>query len=204
MKLEYTEENRAKLYESIAFINNLSSGSKLSVEQFASACIDVFKDGVNFIENLAPLLKTLEAFEIPAERMLAGEDFKDDIELFYLAIAPSCMNENNRIKIDFDFSCTNGLMPTSRLKAELKENSKAMDEAFRAKIVRNLLKGMPVGNSFQQPGGNHINTIVGVRYNSENNKCEYKIRESQTGRSTWQDESPIIERMYELTEVEKL
>jgi len=66
-------------------------------------------------------------------------------------------------------------------------------------ILTSLLEGMPVGNSHPQPGGNHINTIVGYRYNKSLNKCEYKIRESQTATSFWSTEESIIKINLKMT-----
>src|SRR5690606_4948433 len=110
MSFHYTEENRQKLYDSIAFIHGITKKEDVGFEKFAASCIEVFKNGINFIENFAPLIKSLEVYDIPADRIIAGEDFKDDIELFYLAVAPSCMNEENRTKVDFDFSCTGDMI----------------------------------------------------------------------------------------------
>jgi hypothetical protein len=49
----------------------------------------------------------------------------------------------------------------------------------------------------------HINTVVGMRFNSKNNQCEYLIRESQDGTSKWTKESEIFQKVDDIVEVRK-
>jgi hypothetical protein len=42
-----------------------------------------------------------------------------------------------------------------------------------------------------------------MRFNKVSKQCEFKIRESQTGTSSWQNESGIFNEIEALTEVRK-
>jgi hypothetical protein len=119
-------------------------------------------------------------------------NFISNYDIMTLAVAPKCLNKQNRIKPNFDFQC----------KAIATDHSLDLDAEVKNKrevILTSLLEGMPVGNSHPQPGGNHINTIVGYRYNKSLNKCEYKIRESQTATSFWSTEESIIKINLKMT-----
>jgi hypothetical protein len=121
--------------------------------------------------------------------MLYGKDgsFVKSHDLIGLAIAPRCLNTENRSKLPFDVRCDR-IIKDSSISTESEISNK------RLLIVRSLMSGVPIGNSHVLPGGSHINTIVGYRFNSMNNSCEYKIRESQTGTPFWVAEKEVIDR----------
>lgn len=123
-----------------------------------------------------------------------GEFIKNK-DLLQLAIAPKCLNKENRTKIKYDFTCR-------RInKSKYTQENQLVN--LRKDVVMSLVQGMPLGNTHPSTTAYHINTIVGFRFNTETKNCEYKIRESQTGNYYWRDEQKIIDKIMYLTVVER-
>lgn len=147
--------------------------------------------------KLTVMSKQLTQSNVSPDALFQGNNVKSDYELIMLAIAPSCLNEKNRVIPEEHYSCkvnSTLISSLSRLKAGEEKNFR-----FRFEIISSLRKGLAAGNTFDA----HINTIVGARFDEKSKKCQLKIRESQTGTSYWTDESDIYEKMEDLTIVEK-
>lgn len=116
-------------------------------------------------------------------------------DFLQLATTPKCINPKNRKKISTQFTCD--VRYTSEYDSGKKQSG------MRKDILKSLAKGIPAGNSFAMVGGNHINTIVGYRFNPESKRCEFKIRESQTASFFWQDENDLTNQAFAITIVDK-
>lgn len=198
----YTEENKKKLFKTVRFLQTITNSDSIPTQSFVASCIDAFEKGFDFLDKLNPLVRQVAAINGNADVLLDGEGIKNGAELMQLAIAPSCLNENNRTKIDFEFSCESGMKTMSALHKNF--SGSELNDAFRVLVAKSLKEGLAVGSAFPTYGGRHINTIVGMRYNSETKGCEYKVRESQNGRSEWHAEEPIVKKTDQLTEVSRL
>ena len=119
-------------------------------------------------------------------------------DLYQLIVAPACADVQNRKKLDFGIVCNRGYDTIQRIKSSEKTPFEQV-KLLRERVVDSLLNGYPLGNSFNR----HINTIVGVRFNKEANLCQYQIRESQTGTTSWQSEIAIFNKIRALTEVRR-
>src|SRR5690606_12539765 len=116
--------------------------------------------------------------------------------------APACINSENRKKLPA-FSCESEYGAITKIKASSKPYAEKVKD-LRERVVLSLMQGYPVGNTFPTGGNqNHINTIVGIRFDKSTGQCEYLIRESQNGRTAWLLERPIFDRMSAITEIRK-
>jgi hypothetical protein len=179
------------------FYKKFLSKNNDTVNLLDSSCLKDNSILTNFLSGLSEIAN-LFRFTGGDTNVLFDKDgkFISNYDLMTLAVAPKCLNSENRIKPDFDYSCK--VITTDRsvpLENEIQNKRKL--------IITSLLDGLPVGNSHPQPGGFHINTIVGYRFNESKNQCEYKIRESQTATSFWSSETSIMTINRDLTFTEK-
>jgi hypothetical protein len=150
---------------------------------------------VEYLDSLAQLSRHIWSLGGDAHLLLspAGK-MNNDEEIMQLLIAPSCLHQQNRRPLAFQFDCW-------RL-ASIRQGEPRTKE-LRSEIIISLLQGQAVGNTIFQGTQLHINTIVGMRFNQELERCEYLVRESQTGRSEWESESRVFEHHTSLTLVER-
>ena len=171
-----------------------------------SNCKDKMDHLTAFFSGLDPLIKFINDKKLDLNLLFddKGELQKPE-EMMQLMIAPECLSKEKRKKINFSFMCEengNFIKEIKNSKKEIPEQKKL----FREKIVASLIQGYPLGNIFPYKGviaNQHINTIVGMKYDKETKSCAFKIRESQTGMSTWKPESEIFDNIIELAEIRK-
>ncbi len=162
---------------------------------YRSTCYPEASDYSTFVSGLKTLTDFFKQSNISTDLLfdLEGNALSNK-DILQLAVAPKCLNKENRKKLDFDFTCE------KENKYQYKDlEEKAKNEILNKKLVMSLAQGLPVGNTYHTGTGWHINTIVGYRFNPENNKCEYKIRESQNGSFYWSDTTKILNKMNSLT-----
>lgn len=185
------------LVNSLRFLKKITHHESSSDNEFLIGCLDSILPSFEYLNEIKNLANYIKYHNIETDKLFK-EDGKarDSYEVLQLAIAPNCLNPNNRKKIDTDFICG---------EEGFSEEGEEKNLAVRTKLLSNLLQGKPVGNTFDYTSafssGRHINTIVGMRYNAETGNCEYKIRESQTGESNWHEENIIAKKMLTLTSV---
>lgn len=197
-KIDFDDPNLSRSFKASASFLRVIFG-KESEDQACDNCYGGPTDSLPFLAELKPLLKHMSEIGLDEKVLLDDEGaFKDPHELMQLAVAPACLNDDNRVPFSYPLSCENGIDTIKLIKAT-KGTYESRKKILRSKILSNLLQGYAVGNQF----GNHINTIVGMRFNNNSKRCEYLIRESQTGTSMWQDEGVIYDRIESLTEVRR-
>ncbi len=202
---DYNQKTFLKSFnDSLVFLKELLNKSDLSNEDFFNSCQNDFSEEFQMLNKLVPLVSKLKENKVDPTKLIDTEGrFKKGADLMQLALAPNCLNPENRKKIEKEFSCDDGISTVEKIK----NGPYTPDEKvkiFRERILLSLLKGLPVGNSFvSNPPTGHINTIVGMRFNPKSSRCEYLIRESQDGTSVWKQESEIFNKINALVEVRK-
>lgn len=192
-----------KLRASVDFLKEVMNKKDESDADFVAFCSNSGSESMKFLGALQPLIEKLRQDKLNEENLFDKDGkFRSSYELMQLTVAPACLNAENRKPLP-EFSCLDGYDTMNKIK----NSSKTHDEKvkmLREKVVLSLAQGYPLGNSYPTSANSaHINTIVGLRFNKESGACEYRIRESQTGTSSWLLEGPIFERMNALTEVRK-
>jgi hypothetical protein len=199
----YSPQFKSQLRSSFDFLKEIMGQSNQTDEAALNYCMANFFDGLNFLASFQPLMDKLKELKVDPKLLFNEEGkFRSSQELMQLAIAPGCLHPANREPVKTNFTCQNGHDTINQIHAmNLSEDQKL--DVLRERIVLSLMNGYPLGNSTAQLGGHHINTIAGLRYNPELKRCEYLIRESQTGTSDWHDERSIFNKIRALTEVRK-
>ncbi len=198
-KEDFKDPNLKKsIQASKAFFDEIK-GVEASEKKNTIECENEYGDLFEFVNNLKQITNYLHINKIDASKLLNDQGkFKSSAELMQLIVAPSCLHSEQRKKLDFNIYCDDGYKYIRDLKSSNKDR-KDKENSFRSRVAASLLQGYPLGNTFDR----HINTIVGMRFNKENKTCELKIRESQTGTSSWQSESAIFDEIEALTEVRR-
>lgn len=187
------------LADSVDLLKIMSGKAGKSDEEFLKFCDETQGDSLQFLNTLQPLIKHLNEIKVSTDELYGPDGkFRNPEEMMQLVVAPSCIHSSNRKKFSSPISCRNGYNVVSEIKAS-KGTYPEKVKQLRRKVLASLLQGYPLGNTFAR----HINTIVGMRFNKELNRCEYKIRESQNATSTWQSEAQIFDVISALTEVRR-
>lgn len=187
------------LLESLNFLKQITGYRNKPDEDFIQFCSETGGDALHFLGTLQPLIKHLSELKVdPAVLYDKNGVFRSPTDLMQLAVAPSCLNQASRKHPKDGIICNEGYETISKLKG-LTKNPEQQKLVLRQKVVASLVQGYALGNIFDR----HINTIVGLRFNKIAKRCEYKIRESQNGTSTWQAESNIFREIEGLTEVRR-
>ena len=189
---------KKEITSSMEFMKVMAGKTNTTDEEFIEFC-DKTAFNFEYLSSLQSLVKHLQDKGANAD-VLYDENgsFKSQVDLMQLAIAPACLNPENRKMPKSGILCLTGYDTISKIKKkEISiEDQKKM---LREKIVASLVQGYALGNTFDK----HINTIVGMRFNPVAQKCEFKIRESQNGTSMWQAEDRIFNKIQALTEVRR-
>ena len=200
---DFSDPNvKKQLRQSLDFLKDIMDKKESSDDEFLELCATQAADSLNFLSALNPIVQKLRDNKLNEDKLFDKDGkFRSAFELMQLTVAPSCLNEENRVKPE-PFTCSDGYDVITKIKTSAKPYPEKVD-ALRAKVVLSLVQGMPLGNTFPMNGGWHINTIAGMRFNKTAGRCEYLIRESQTGSSGWTAESTIFDKIEALTEVRK-
>lgn len=195
---------KSSLYESFEFLKKAVGKEGKHNDEVIEYCVDSLQANLEFLGALGPLLEYLNKKKINPELLFDTQgNFLSGPELMQLAVAPACLNSNNRKKISFAFHCENGYETISNIRSSGKTRPE-MIKMLRERVALSLIQGYPLGNIHPSiSGAGHINTIVGMRFNRETQACEYRIRESQTGTSFWHSEENIFDKISGLTEVRR-
>lgn len=190
---------KKNISDSVDFMKIMSGKQGKSDSEFLKFCDDTQGDSLQFLTTLQPLIKRLSELKVNTDDMFDKDGkFRDSGELMQLMVAPPCLNPENRKKFSSPIACETGSLFVNQVKASGKPYGEKVKDV-RGKVIASLLQGYPLGNTFDR----HINTIVGMRFNKEQGRCEYKIRESQNATSTWQSEAHIFDEIEALTEVRR-
>lgn len=190
---------KASVSASLDLLKSLTGKEDETNEEFLEHCGESEGSFLDFLGSMRPLLERLKDDKIDTDLLFNEKgEFKAPTELMQLAIAPACLSQENRKKLDHKIICEDGYQTIRDIKSA-KISDKEKQLKVREIVVANLIQGYPMGNTFER----HINTIVGMRFNKDSKRCEYKIRESQTGASTWQSEDIIFNKIEALTEVRR-
>lgn len=193
---------KKQLRVSLDFLKEIMDQKDATDDEFLELCASQASDSLNFLGALNPLVQKLRDKKLNEDKLFDGEGkFRSALELMQLTVAPSCVNAENRVKPE-PFTCSDGYDVINKIKGSTKTQPEKV-QALRQKVVLSLVQGMPLGNTYHTGTGWHINTIAGMRFNKTDGRCEYLIRESQTGTSGWQPESRLFEKIEALTEVRK-
>lgn len=192
-----------KMTASMAFLKDVFGKKDMSDQEFLSYCVTDGSEALGFLSSFKPLIDKINEKKLNGD-MLFDEDGKmrDVAELMQLTVAPACLNAENRKPVP-PFNCNDNYDTINRIKTSALPLAD-QHKAFRERIILSLAQGYGVGNTFYtSPTTGHINTIVGIRFNKASNRCEYLIRESQTGTSDWEAESDIFSKISSITEVRR-
>lgn len=190
---------KTSIAESLAFMKLISGKADQSDIEFFKFCESVQADSLEFLADFQPLIKHLDESEVATDELFDKDGkFKAPGDMMQLLVAPACLHPENRKKFSSPIHCETGRQTIYEIKASALSLPQQIKQ-LRGKVISNLLQGYAMGNTFNR----HINTIVGLRFNKEQNRCEYKIRESQDGTSTWQPETQIFGTIEALTEVRR-
>ena len=190
---------KKSIKESLEFLKLISGKKDQTNDAFFEDCGDQSSDLADFLANLQPLIKTLNNKNVSTDLLFDNQgNFKSSVDLVQLVIAPECLNKEKREKLKFVIDCQDGrdTIRSIRTSGKSVEDQKRM---LREKVVASLIQGYSLGNTFDH----HINSIVGMRYDKTSKRCEFKIRESQTGISSWQSESSIFDEIEAVTIVRR-
>jgi len=178
---------------SLNFLRKHVKKDDMNDNDFLTYCMTSNDQNVEMMKSLFELSEKLNRLKIdPADLFDKNGNFKHTTDLMQLAIAPSCLNEENRKKPKHGFFC-------NRLDAKVLGGTTEKRKA----VLKSLLQGYPLGNTFESPPSWHINTITGFRFNPEKQSCELLIRESQDGVSRWVPEEHIYKKINSFTEVRR-
>lgn len=177
--------------ETLAFIQTYGGLNYQEPSQFEQICNP--NPAMMFFENLFKLVSQIETNGSSPDALFNPDgSLKSNGELMQLAVAPACLNPANRQLLPFVPTC-------NEVKFDEQQTPLERSRIMRENVLTALRNRLPVGQVFPTGSGSHINTIVGIRFDSNSNQCQYLIRESQTGESTWQSEISIASRVRELT-----
>lgn len=187
-----------KVNSTVRFYNEISGEKDVfGVDRLTDpACAVQDRKLLHFGKAVSDMVDYAGRMEIPLERMISDDKLLPNAELLQLALAPKCLNPANRKRPANGVVCSD-----TSLEDATKNYGVSKEEFVFFKALEGLKKGMPLGNSFKSGSKNHINTIVGVRYDPDSGSCQFKIRESMTASSYWKDAGAISNKMYNLTEV---
>ena len=178
---------------SLNFLRKHIKKDDMTDNDFLNYCMTSNDQEVGMMKSLFDLSEKLNRLKIdPANLFDDKGKFKYTSDLMQLAIAPSCLNEDNRKKPKYGFFC--GTVLGNELNGATEK---------REVVIKSLLQGYPVGNTFHTGSGWHINTIAGLRFNPQTQSCELLIRESQDGVSRWVGEEHIYKKVERFTEVRR-
>lgn len=204
-KKDFTAPNmKRKLRASLDFLKEVMNKKNETDDKFLEFCAHYGDVDLRFLGSLQPLIEQMKSSKFNVNLMFDSKGrFRNATELMQLTVAPSCLSPKNRQKVDIQFYCQEGYDTITQIKSSGKSQNEKIQQ-MREKVVLSLAQGLPLGNSYPTSSGSgHINTIVGLRFNKQQQKCEYLIRESQTGKSEWQAEEGIFTKINALTEVRK-
>ncbi len=169
---------REEVTATMDFLRQVSGRSEDSPEQFLSYCTLEFYPAVELLNTFGPVLTSLNSLGIDPNRIFDAQgNLIPIVDVFQMAVAPSCLSQENRRRPSVNFT----------------RRSVAVNmAAVRTRVTESLRRNVPVGRAFPQAtGGGHVNTIVGFRYDPASRACQYLIRDSANGASTWQGERDI-------------
>lgn len=129
--------------------------------------------------------------QLGVEKLFRTALTKGPQQLVLEAFASECIQE--RQQFSSPYYCEDDFLKRARTKF----SASALNDKVRERMLLHLSQGYAVGRASY----GHLHTIVGHRYNKSSKRCEFKIRESQLGRSIWNDEASIIRDMQTLIEV---
>ncbi len=181
----FIEKNRKalKFYDQVGNIMDnknkdlLSKCSAYQFEAFSDLLLD-FESIINILKpETARRILTANKNEINPERI---------IEEIFL---PSCKENKKALKLESRcIPISSTIMHFSNIPEEAKKS------LFEKIILDNLLKNRAIGHDTQ----NHSNTIVGIKYDKEQQKCMLLQRDSATAQSKWVDSEILRKRFKSL------
>ncbi len=182
---------REKITATLNFLRFVSGRSDDNDEQFLSYCGSGFYPGVDFLNTVGPVVSSMSALGLNTNALFDPQgNLIPMADVFQMAVAPSCLNPENRTRSSVNFTCDeNQFNVIKRQRSPLAVRM----QAVRTMITDNLLQGIPVGRAYPQPGGGgHVNTIVGFRYDPASRACQVLIRDSASGSSNWHSEREVF------------
>jgi hypothetical protein len=183
---------------SMKFMKAMAGKTDVSDEDFIKDC-EKTSSHFEFLSSLQPLVKHLQSKGVDAKVLYDDNGrFKSQTDLMQLVVAPACLNPANRVMPKNEILCETGYDTVTKIK-DVKYPIDIQKKMLRERIVASLVQGYALGNTFDR----HINTIVGMRFNPDAKRCEFKIRESQNASSSWQAEDQIFKEIEALTEVRR-
>ena len=195
-------EFRDRVNATVEFFRASAGRSEEARENFLGYCFGEFAPNVELLNNLGPLLRAFASLGIEGESLVDPDgNLLPMNDVFQLAVAPACLQAENRRPLSQRFSCDDNFFQS--IKRGPGRTAAKMAQV-RTRVIGSLQQGIPVGRSFPMPGGGgHVNTIVGFRYSARDRGCEYLIRDSATGRSDWASESQIFEESDQMSLVQR-
>ena len=187
-----------KTKKSIDYLLSVSAISDLS----SYDQISLLSEYLGNISNLSRQMKFID-FDV---NLLFNKDgnIKHQKESLQLVTAPECLENASRTDIQQDFFCATDLNFKTEVEQVFKNEEVKKENIYELRILANLLRGIPLGNTHRQGYGSHINTIVGIRFNKQKNQCELKLRDSQNDQSTWKNAKQVLESSYAISEIIEL
>jgi len=205
MKYEGMEEKsfQDSVRQSLEFLQTFSNTE--DKKDYAFDCLSGTSSELGMLEHVSNLLSKVTPTGGHLESIFKENgDPKELAEILQLAIAPTCVNDENRVKLPYEIDCDNNSTLIEKIKTlNLVEEKKT--RAIRERVLVNLLQNRGLGNSYDIPGQKfgHINTIVGIRFDQATQSCQYLIRDSGDASSKWLSENGIVKNIRNLSEVWK-
>ena len=186
MERGYDQKYKNEAIKTNLFYKEFFSEGNDTISLSNSSCVKNNRVFSSFLSVLNEMANLFRATGGAIDKLYDDEgNFISSHDLMMLAVAPKCINRENRKEINLEYSC----------KHIYTNQAVSLDEEIinkRKVILTSLLEGIPVGNGHKVDGGGHINSIVGHRFNASLNQCEYKIRESLTATSFWVSEKDVL------------
>lgn len=194
---------RERVSATLEYLRNISGRTAGTQEEFLAFCGNEFFPNIELLNTIGPLLQSLNAVGLNGNSVVDPQgNILPIADVFQVAIAPTCLNPQNRSRYSQNFTCDDNFFQLIKRSRVAPATQMAQ---VRSRVVESLRSGIPVGRAFPMPaGGGHVNTIVGFRYSQQARACEYLIRDSANGASRWQSEREIFDVSDEMSVVRRV
>lgn len=191
------------LADSIAFLRFATGNNEGTDAEFLQECTTLDPGILNFLGDLQPLIAAMNSRNISTSNLLdSNGEMRPASDIVQALIAPACLNPANRVRPTPGITCDPGYQFVQELRRSGKPVTQQRSE-LRNRISRSLRQGMPLGRSAPLGNISHVNTIVGLRFNPTKNTCEYLIRDSNYGQSSWIPEEEALDSVQAMMEISR-
>lgn len=150
-----------------------------SAEEFS--CID---KSINVLSSVTKFIDFNHEINTIVNEILENDQLSQ-ADLYSSFLTPNCINKMNRLPVS-DLECRG---VEFKQMGSVKLSQEQQKVIFQSSVLEELKKGRALFYSIPR----HAMSIVGIRYDKSKQMCEYKIRDSATGSSSWKPEVQVID-----------